>query len=158
MLRDDRCYAGGNGVVLDQGKDGGEEMKISREEQARRDGMSYALKVALESGVDGLMFEMKRRGGSLAPCILPQKDLDAFTMKVKENTIDTITALSAYILHDKFGFGNKRIGRFVDCMNEFADSICTDWLTVEDMIGVIKEETGIDLRIRKNDRNVIVKQ
>lgn len=132
-------------------------MKLSREEQARRDGMAYALKVAAEKGVEGLADEMKRRGISLAPCTIPQKDLDAFTAKVKNNTIDTITALSAYILHDKFGFGNKRLDRFINYTNEFADSICTDWLTVEDIIGVIKEETGIDLRIRKNDRNIIVR-
>ena len=32
----------------------GENMKISKEEKARREGMAYALKIAKEKGVDGL--------------------------------------------------------------------------------------------------------
>lgn len=51
-------------------------MKLSKEERARREGMAYALKVAKEKGVDGLEEEMKRRGVSIAPCILPEKELD----------------------------------------------------------------------------------
>ena len=35
--------------------------KISKEEQARREGMAYALRIAKEKGVDGLEHEIKMR-------------------------------------------------------------------------------------------------
>ena len=35
--------------------------KLSKEEQARREGMSYALRVAREKGIDGLEEELKFR-------------------------------------------------------------------------------------------------
>lgn len=132
-------------------------MRLSREETARRQGMEYALRVAKEKGIEGLEAEIKRRGRTFAPCLIPQKEMDEFTMNVKRHTIGVITALSEMVLRDKFGFGATRLNRFKDYMNDLADSIDKDYLTVDDVINVIKEETGVDLTFQKNDTDVRVK-
>ena len=132
-------------------------MKLSREDQARREGMAYALRIAKEKGIDGLEEEIRFRNVSMAPIALPRRELKEFTDKVKVNTIDTITALSAYVLRDKFGFGTVRIQRFINWVNEFADSICGEWLTFGDIQQVIKDEIGIELQMRRNDSNVKVR-
>lgn len=51
-------------------------MRLSREETARRQGMEYALRVAKEKGIEGLEAEIKRRGRTFAPCLIPQKEMD----------------------------------------------------------------------------------
>lgn len=132
-------------------------MKITKEEAARRSGMAYALKVAKEKGVKGLEAEIKSRGGSFAPCTIPKKEMDLFLGKVKENTVGTALAMSEYILRNKFGFGSVRMSRFKDYMNDLADSIVRDYLTVDDIVENLKEETGIDLSFEKNDKDVIIR-
>lgn len=132
-------------------------MKLSREEIARRQGMEYALKIAKEKGIEGLEQEIKQRGHTVAPCLLPKKELDEFTLKVKKNTTGVVTALSEMVLRDKFGFGTTRMNRFKDYINELADSIEKDYLTVDDVINTIREETGIDLNFERNDSDVVVK-
>lgn len=124
-------------------------MKISKEEQARRDGMAYALKVAKEKGIDGLEDEIKRRGCSIAPCTIRQKELDELKKNISDNAIVSITAMSAYVLRWKFGFGDKRINRFKDYVNDLADSIVRDYLTVDDILQELKNDYGIDLSGRK---------
>lgn len=124
-------------------------MKISKEEQARRDGMAYALKVAKEKGIDGLEDEIKRRGCSIAPCTISWKELDELKKNISDNAIVSITAMSAYVLRWKFGFGDKRINRFKDCVNDLADSIVRDYLTVDDILEELKNDYGIDLSGRK---------
>ena len=131
-------------------------MKPSKEERARREGMAYALKVAKEKGVDGLEEEMKRRGVSIAPCILPEKELDEFVMKVKENATGTVTAMAEYVLRNKFDYGRKRMERFKFHMNDLADSILRDYLTVDDICQNLKEETGIELYFKENKYDVKV--
>ena len=124
-------------------------MKLSREEIARRQGMEYALKIAKEKGIEGLEQEIKRRGRTVAPCLVPQKEMDEFTLKVKQNATG--------VVRDKFGFGTTRMNRFKDYINELADSIEKDYLTVDDVISTIRDETGIDLEFSRNDSDVIVK-
>lgn len=124
-------------------------MKISKEEQARRDGMAYALKVAKEKGIDGLEDEIKRRGCSIAPCTIRQKELNELKKNISDNVIVSITAMSAYVLRWKFGFGDKRINRFKDYVNDLADSIVRDYLTVDDILQELKNDYGIDLSGRK---------
>ena len=91
-----------------------DKMKLSREEIARRQGMEYALKIAKEKGIEGLEQEIKRRGRTVAPCLVPQKEMDEFTLKVKQNATGVVTALSEMVLRDKFGFGTTRMNRFKD--------------------------------------------
>lgn len=136
-------------------------MKLSKEEQARRAGMAYAFKIAKEKGIDGLEQELKRRGALYAPCFLTQKELDDFTNRVKVHAIGTITAMAEYVLRNKFDFGNcgkngemGRMDKFKYWMNFYAESVIEDYLTIDDMVENLNEETGIDLFFRKNDGSV----
>lgn len=132
-------------------------MKLSKEEQARRAGMAYALKVAREKGIDGLEEEMKRRGISSAPCTLLDKELNEFTSKVKQHAAGTVIAMASYVFRNKFDYGRKRLERFKFYMTDLADSILRDYLTVDDICEDLMSETGIDLFYQKNDADVKVK-
>lgn len=128
----------------------------SKEEQARLQGMSYALKVAKEKGIDGLEEELKRRQAYNIPIRISNKELQAFTDNAKNMMLDTILILASVTLHDEFGFGHDRLNRFKERFNFKAECIgdsFTDW---QDQIAILKEECGLEYSIRFNDKNVRV--
>ena len=128
----------------------------SKEEQARLQGMSYALKVAKEKGIDGLEEELKRRKAYNIPVRIGDKELQAFTDNAKNMMLDTILILASVTLHDEFGFGHDRLNRFKERFNFKAECIgdsFTDW---QDQIEILKEECGLEYSIRFNDKNVRV--
>ena len=75
-------------------------------------------------------------------------------MRIKNNTVDTVTILSAYILHEKFGFGRTRLDRFIHEFNFQAECLMDDYFTWDDQIEVLRQECGLNLEIRKNDKDV----
>lgn len=128
----------------------------SKEEQARLQGMSYALRVAKEKGIDGLEEELKRRQAYNIPIRISNKELQEFTTNAKNMMLDTILILASVTLHDEFGFGHDRLNRFKERFNFKAECIgdsFTDW---QDQIDILKEECGLEYSIRFNDKNVRV--
>ena len=90
----------------------------NKDEELRREGMAYALRIAKENGIDSLEEECRFRGATKLPLALPKNAIDECVSKIKANTIDTVTILSAMVLHDEFEFGKSRIQRFVDRFNK----------------------------------------
>lgn len=128
----------------------------SKEEQARLQGMSYALRVAKEKGIDGLEEELKRRQAYNIPIRISNKELQAFTDNAKNMMLDTILILASVTLHDEFGFGHDRLNRFKERFNFKAECIgdsFTDW---QDQIDILREECGLEYSIKFNDKNVRV--
>lgn len=117
----------------------------------REDGLQLALSIVKERGIEGLEEEIRFRNITGIHTMLAKKDLDKATMKIKEMTIDTFTILSVATLRDEFGYGMKRLTRFIDRMNLKAECLLDDMVTWQDFIDNIKEETGIELKLRRND-------
>lgn len=128
--------------------------KISKEEQARLQGMSYALKIAKEKGIDGLENDLKMRNIVGLPIPVSRKALNECVTNIKNNVVDTFIVLLAATLHDEFGFGEKRVQRALDRFNFKAECIADDYCTWDDHIQIVKDELGIELTIRKNDKDV----
>ena len=59
-------------------------------------------------------------------------------------------------MRDKYGFGNKRMAEFSLAFHDLADSIDRQYLTYNDIIETIKEETGVDLVPFKDQGNDIL--
>ena len=130
--------------------------KINKEEQWRREGMAYALKVAKERGIEGLEEEIKYRNISLVPIAVSKEKMDECVNNIKMNTIDTMLILSASTLRDEFGFGKERIARFIERFNLKAECLVDGFCTWDDQMTTLAEECGIELSIRHNDKNVRV--
>ena len=137
----------------------GSEVVMARDklEEARREGMAYALKIAKTKGIEGLEEECKFRGATKMPLALPKNAIDECVLKIKENTIDTITILSAITLLDQFGFGAERIKRYIERFNSKAECLMDDYTTWDEQIEILKEECGLEFKIRKNDKDVKVR-
>lgn len=129
-------------------------MGRSREEQARMEGMAQALRIAKDKGVEGLEEEIRVRNITGLPCAVSKKALDECIVNIKENTIDTVLILAAYVLHWKFGWGKIRLERFIQEFNFQAECLTGDYCSWDDLRQEMRSACGIELDIRKNDRNV----
>ena len=132
-------------------------MSRNKEEQARMEGMAQALRIAKEKGIDGLEADLKMRNITGLPCAVSRAAMDECIMNIKYNVIDTFTILVAYTLHEKFGFGKTRLNRFIHDFNFQAECLDEDYCTWEDQIEILRQECGLDLSIRKNDKDVRVR-
>ena len=128
--------------------------KMREYERGREDGLSLALRIAKEGGIEALEREIKFRGITGIHTSLASKDLDKASEQIKEITLDTFTVMSVAVLHDEFGFGEKRCQRYMDGINKAAEYIADGLATWPDYIAAIKEEIGLDLRIRWDGREV----
>lgn len=128
--------------------------RIDKEEQARREGMAYALRIAKEKGIYALEEDLKMRNAIGLPVGVDRKALNQFTENVKFNTVDTMVILMAVTLHDEFGFGEKRVQRAIDRFMFKANCLDEDYTTWQEQIEILKEELGIELSIRANDKDV----
>ena len=63
--------------------------------------------------------------------------------KLIESSHKVAMLLSLTILHDKFGFGKKRIDRFLHEYKELLDSYERGYITPDDLNGVLWEEVGM---------------
>lgn len=122
----------------------------NKEMQARSEGMAYALRIAREKGIEELEKEIKFRNLTGISLNLSRKDLNQASEKIKEMAMDTFTILTVAVLHDEFGFGEKRCQRFIDRMNQKADCLIDDFCTWDDYIRTIKDELNLNLQIRWN--------
>lgn len=124
--------------------------KMREYEKGREDGLNLAYRIAREGGIEALEKELKFRNVTGIHTSLAAKDLNKASEKIKEMTLDTFTILGIAVLHDEFGFGEKRCQRFMDRMILKADCIIEDLATWEDYINAIKEELNLKLEIRWN--------
>ena len=132
-------------------------MSRNKEEQARMEGMAQALRIAKTKGIDGLEADLKMRNITGLPCAVSRAAMDECIMNIKYNVVDTFTILGAYTLHEKFGFGKTRLNRFIHDFNFQAECLDEDYCTWEDQIEILRQECGLDLSIRKNDKDVRVR-
>ena len=116
----------------------------------RMAGAAWILDMVKKDGIEAAEKELERRGAEFIPMEINNEALKEFEERVKNHTIDTICLLSAATLRDEFGFGKERLKRFVERFNEKSDCICEDYVTWNDIIEQMKEETWIDFNIRKN--------
>ena len=134
-------------------------MSKSKEEQARREGMSYALRYAREHGLDALEIDLKKRGAYNIPVWIDDKALQEFTDNAKNMVLDTILILASVTLHDEFGFGKQRLERTLQRFNAKVDALeyepnKADGITYETLKEDLKNETGFTFTIQRENKSM----
>lgn len=70
--------------------------------------------------------------------------------------MDTVLIVVACTLQDEFGFGKKRIDRFIKRFNLKAAVLDEGYATWDDFKEQLVSELNLHLTIRNNDKDVIV--
>jgi len=128
---------------------------LKKEEQMRREGMAYALRVAKERGIDGLEEELEKRNATEVPIRISTSQLKEFSQLVKHNVVFYMGVLTRGVLADKFGFDADQLKIFDENLNFRADCLTEDYTTWKDQIDTLNEDfnlgikdEGIDTTIR----------
>ena len=130
--------------------------KLNKEEQARRDGMQFALRVVEQGGVEALRRECQIRNVANVPVGIKEKELNEFVYNVKLNTMDCMLIMSLAVLVDEFDFNEEQCQQFKQRFELKADCICEDYASWDDIKAQLKEDVNMKLEIRANDRNVTI--
>ena len=112
-------------------------------EQARRDGIGYALGIVREKGIEGLEEDVRFRNISKVSVAMSEDEYKDLTERMGKRISQVILTLAEITLRDEFGFGKSRLEKFADRLNEKAGCVAEGYTTVEEQIEILEKETGM---------------
>ena len=119
--------------------------KMREYERGREDGLDLARRITREGGLEALEKECRFRGVTGIHTSLARKDLDKASEKIKQLVSECCVIMAITVLHNEFGFGQKRCQKFMvgmDKASDYIDQGLAEWI---DYVQAIKEELGIEL-------------
>ncbi|WP_276907992.1 hypothetical protein [Peptoniphilus duerdenii] len=64
----------------------------------------------------------------------------------RKEAFDYLIVISLIVLRDFFGFGGKRLERFIDGVRDYYESITKKLVDLDEIAEALEEETGIGVR------------
>lgn len=64
----------------------------------------------------------------------------------RKEAFDYLIVISLIVLRDFFGFGGKRLERFIDGVRDYYESITKKLVDIDEIADALEEETGIGVR------------
>lgn len=119
--------------------------KWSEIEQARRDGMGYALKIVREKGIEGLEEEVKFRNISKVSVAMSDEEYKELVNAITADSVDAVAIIATLTLHDEFGFGEKRVKQFKNRFNLKCDCIGKGFTTWQEQLEILRNECNLKL-------------
>ena len=113
---------------------------LKKDEILRREGMSYALRVAKEKGVDGLEEELNRRNATEIPIRMTQAQITEYSQAVKHNVVFYMSVLVRNILLDYFDFDKEQLEKFNELLTSRSE--CISW---QEQMDILNEEVGLNV-------------
>lgn len=123
---------------------------LNKEELARAQGIAFALRIAEKDGIEALREEAKKRNITGVSLNISHKELEKATINMRNMMFDTFLCFTVGILHDCYGFGEKRAREFVEHFNEGAKFIEDGVLSWQQVIENTEEALGMKLHMREN--------
>lgn len=133
---------------------GGTEIKMAKEDKEyslRMQGMIYAYNIAKKQGIEMLEKEMRMRNVMQAPMKFTGTQIKEFWDSLSQNLYNTVLTTAALVLHEKYGFGKKRLQDFKrhydKAVNDALDLdyIGVHYVTLTDYAIYLKQELGIEI-------------
>ena len=111
----------------------------------RDDGLLKAYQIVKDKGLDGLREELRFRGATKIHTSYAVKELDEATERIKEILFETIRISMVAILHDEFGFGQKRCQHAIDAFDKLTMYLDRGWLYWVDLIDEIRQRLRLTM-------------
>jgi len=132
--------------------------KINKEEEWRRSGIGYALKIIIDARNEGLsdteainklIEELRFRNITKCPLTISQSELEKYKNETKSICTTTFELLTLLTLHDVYGFGYKRLTRFMERFTSKAECLLIPDCEVgwKDYQEIVEEECGIRIEL-----------
>lgn len=68
--------------------------------------------------------------------------------RVSREAFERMMVLSLLVLRDEWGFGSKRMERFIDRLSELIEDVSEGRLSMDDIADALEEELGIEFMWR----------
>lgn len=130
-------------------------MPRDKEFEQRMQGMVYACRLAQEQGIDALVKTVKQRGVTKVDITASDKQLNDMWGALSDNIGQNMITTVVWVLHDTFGFGQKRLQQF---MTEFdkatanlmsLDYMGEHYVTLEDYAVELNQKYNLGLDVIK---------
>lgn len=82
---------------------------------------------------------------------LRESDIRGIKRDCTEKATNYAIILLLSVMHDKHGYGKKRLSRILNQLDDLADSIAKGYVRLEDLRSMIEDECGIVVFNRKVD-------
>ena len=125
--------------------------KLSKEEQARRDGMLWAYHVASQDGVEALKQEIDKRGIQDIPVGIRDKELQKLYDETERLAVDCTLVMSLHTLVDEFDFDEEMCNRFKARYNSKTECLLGGYIKWKEVVESLSEEINVKLNIHKRD-------
>lgn len=126
-------------------------MDNNKLQQAQRAGMTYALKIVKEGGIEALEKEVAFRGYTELPLVAPKKMVEYAKKSIhtiEDHTLDTVLTLSLYVLVKYFYFGTTKAHDYKDKFDEVTNELLRDEKKWPELVEDVEKLTGVKLSIR----------
>ena len=125
--------------------------KISKEEQARRDGMLWAYHVAQQDGIEALKKEIDKRGIQDIPVGIRDKELQKLYDETERLAVDCSLVMGIHVLIDEFGFTREMCERYKKRYNLKTECLLGGYTSWKEIIQTLSEEIDMKLKIHKRE-------
>ena len=71
------------------------------------------------------------------------KEMEKFKTEIAMRTINELQVVSAYVLQAEFGFGNKRLARFLEEFHKVHYDVATRRVRLSTIAGEVEDKTGL---------------
>ena len=115
---------------------------------ARMQGMYYALKQIEDNGVEDFKNELLFRQRFGVKILTPHKELKEYGDTIINNSMRVILIFAVAVLHDEFGFGEKRCRQFIERFNLKTACLAENYLTWDEQVKVLEDELNIHIGFR----------
>lgn len=121
--------------------------RLSKEEQARRDGFDYFVRLyrSQKIRIPEIDEEIRRRGLIGKPIGLDKQAELEYVGMIQKQTLQVAIVIYVWILHNKLECGEKRLLRAMQWFWDMADLLTEDYLSYQDIAETLKAETGIQM-------------
>ena len=117
-------------------------------QKGRMDGMELAYRIAKENGLSGLLDEIRFRGKAKVNTGLMMKELEDASEPMRGFINEGHILIWLAVLHDEFGFGNKRLNQAMDKFEQIYTAIEGGYAGFADYIEEMSKKMGRQLTSR----------
>lgn len=123
--------------------------------EQRMQGMVYACRLAQEQGVDALVKTVKQRGVTKVDITASDKQLNDMWGALSDNIGQNMLTTAVWVLHDAFGFGQKRLQQFITEFDKATanlmrlDYMGEHYVTLEDYAVELNQKYDLGLDVIK---------
>ena len=116
--------------------------------EARIQGMHYALAQIQKNGVEDFKEELAWRQSFGVKILQTEKELKDYADTIIDRSMKVILVFAVAVLHDEFGFGEKRCRQFIERFNLKTSCLAEDYLSWDEQVKIVEEELGIHVGFR----------